>query len=404
MVALSVASSAAVATAAPAPNNGTTSEQGAVGVSAWSDADKVNARRLAAMDRIRARVENRPEVYAGISTNGPSDLTIHVVRGRQAGADADALQREARSEDIGAKVVFVERSSADLEKVMDAVRDNGVLASRLASRGIDVASNRVDVGVTELTAEVEAEVRAKFGDAVVVHQEARPKLVYGRFNDSSPFFGGIRYGNTQKSCTHGFSVTNLHGTRYSLTAGHCGTLGMSFAATTYSGGTNDAGVGYAHFGTMQFRRLGGGGLDAALIGGTGYDGRMWAHSNLTDNSSYSLPVHSAANSCQGCGVFVNGSYSGLRAALLTGPGNRCITSYDPSNGSYYENCGQQVITPTSGGSLCQGGDSGGPVFAHNGQGGVIAVGIIASGYENGNCVYTEVPRALSVWSSTITTG
>lgn len=401
LVAISLVSGSASAVAAPAPDKGVAPARSAVAANAWSDADKEDARRLSALDRIRAKVESRPDVYAGISTNGSADVTIHVVKGREPNADTGALKHEADLEKIAAKVVPVERSTADLKKVADAIPDIEVLATTLASYGIDPASNRVTIGVTELTAEVESAVRAEFGDAVSLHVEQRIEAVSGRFNDSSPFYGGIRYGNVNGACTYGFSVTNAHGTRYALTAGHCGQVGTTYAAMTSSGGTRDRGVGYANFGTMQFQRFGGGGLDGGLIGGVDYGGRMWAHSNLVDNGDYSLPVRGASYSCQGCRVIFNGSFSGLQTGFLNGPGERCF-SYRNFDGAI--NCGQQLVTPTAGGSLCQPGDSGGPVFAHDGQGGVIAVGIIAADAGNGNCTYTPVQTLLNVWTSTITLG
>lgn len=387
-----------IATAAPTPDHNVGPARSAV---AWSDSDKEDARRLSALDRIRARVESRPDIYAGITTNGPADVTIHVVKGREASADTGALRHEASLEKIAAKVEPVERSTTELKSVMNAIPENKVLAATLSSYGIDPATNRVDVGVTELTGEVASAVRAEFGDAVSLHVEERPQRTSGRFNDSSPFYGGIRFGNQViGACSYGFSVTNAFGARYALTAGHCGPVGMTYAAMTSSGGAQGVGEGYAHFGTMQFRRLSEGDVDAGLVSDVDYGGRMWAHSNLYDNSGYSLPVHSSANSCQGCTIMVNGSFTGLKAALLTGPGNRC-NRFDDGITS----CGLQLITPTSGGSVCQGGDSGGPVFAYDGQGGVIAVGIITgSGTSAGTCYYTQVPTILNVWTSTITTG
>jgi hypothetical protein len=400
LVVLSLFSGTGVATAAPAPDNNAAPARSAVDANAWSDADKADARRLATLDRIRARVESRPDLYAGITTNGPADVTIHVVKGREASADTGALRHEASLEKISAKVAPVERSTAELKKIMNAIPDNKVLTATLSSYGIDPATNRVDVGVTELTAEVESAVRAEFGDAVSLRVEERPTAVSGRFNDSSPFYGGMRYGNAGIACTYGFSVTNASGVRYALTAGHCGTVGTTYAATTSSGGGTGAGEGYTHFGTMQFRRFGGGGLDGGLIGGLDYGGQMWAHSNLYDNSGYSLPVHGVSYSCQGCRVIFNGSFSGLQTGFLNGPGERCYTYRDSGE----TNCGQQVVTPTSGTPVCQHGDSGGPVFANDGQGGVIAVGIISAVFDSGSCTYTPVQTFLNTWTSTITTG
>ncbi|MGW4109734.1 hypothetical protein ACWEFJ_02535 [Actinosynnema sp. NPDC004786] len=401
LVAISLVSGTASAVAAPAPDKGVAPVRDVIDANAWSEADKEDARRLAALDRIRARVDSRPDVFAGISTNGPADVTIHVVKGREANADTGALRHEASLEKIAAKVVPAERSTADLKKVADAIPGTEALASTLASYGIDPATNRVTVGVTELTAEVESAVRTEFGDAVSLHVEKRLKGMSGRFNDSSPFYGGIRYGNVDGACTYGFSVTNAHGTRYALTAGHCGQVGTTYAAMTSSGGTRNRGVGYTNFGTMQFRRFGGGGLDGGLIGGVDYGGRMWAHGNLLDDGDYSLAVRGTSYSCQGCRVIFNGSFSGLQTGFLNGPGERCY-SYENFNGEI--NCGQQMVTPTASGSLCQPGDSGGPVFAHDGQGGVIAVGIIAGGDAYGNCTYTPVQTLLNAWTSQITVG
>lgn len=390
-----------MAAAAPTPDRGTAPARSAVDANAWSDEDKENARQLAALDRVRARVESRPDVYAGITTNGPADVTIHVAKGRQPSADTDALRHEASLEKIAAKVVLAERSTADLKKVMTAIPDNDVLRTKLSSYGIDPANNRVDVGVTELTAEVESAARAQFGDAVALRVEKPFDAVSGRFNDSSPFYAGIRYGNQRmNACSYGFSVTNAQGARYALTAGHCGSVGETYAAMTSSGGSDGIGEGYTNFGTMQFQRFGGGGVDAGLIGGLDYDGRMWAHGNLYDNSSYSLPVRSVSYSCQGCRVILNGSFSGLQTGFLNGPGERCI-SYRNFGGQI--SCGQQFVSPTSGATLCQGGDSGGPVFAYDGQGGVIAVGIIAAG-DGTSCTYTPVQTLLNIWTSRITTG
>lgn len=398
LVVLSLVSGSGVALAAPDPDKGAAPVRSVADANAWSDEDKENARRLSALDRIRARVESRPDVYAGITTNGPADVTIHVVKGRQSGTEADALRHEAGLEKIAAKVVLADRSTADLKKVMTAIPDNDVLMARVSSYGIDPANNRVDVGVTELTAEVESAARAEFGDAVALRVEQPFTAVSGRFDDSSPFYGGIRYGNQRiGACTYGFSVTNAHGTRYALTAGHCGFVGETYAAMTYSGGSDGVGEGYTNFGTMQFQRFGGGGVDAGLIGGLDYGGQMWAHSNLYDNGGYSLPVRGVSYSCQGCRVILNGSFSGLQTGFLNGPGERCVT-YDGGL-----NCGQQFVSPTSSDTLCRPGDSGGPVFAYDGQGGVIAVGIIAA--TNGtSCTYTPVQTLLNIWTSRITTG
>ena len=49
----------------------------------------------------------------------------------------------------------------------------------------------------------------------------------GRFNDTSPFWGGAWVDNGVKLCTTGFAVRNASGTRFLVTAGHCFALDQS---------------------------------------------------------------------------------------------------------------------------------------------------------------------------------
>jgi secreted trypsin-like serine protease len=115
------------------------------------------------------------------------------------------------------------------------------------------------------------------------------------------------------------------------------------------------------------------------------------------DSTY-IAVHQAANSCSGCQVYLNGSVTGQVLQTLVGL---------PYCAARVEGwvCGQQRTTPGVGPpfpSHCQDGDSGGPVFAFDGRGGVTAVGIHSLG-SSAYCTYIQVPPILSRWSATITT-
>ena len=169
------------------------------------------------------------------------------------------------------QVEYLTADRATLQGGRRRVRDAHADRGRGQELGRSAVAEPARCGIQEKQAGAGGQVVAHVvpeGDrrAVALRVEKPFKAMSGRFNDSSPFYGGMRYGNARmRACTYGFSVTNANGTRYALTAGHCGTVGETYVATRFSGGTDNAGEGYTHFGTMRFQRFGGGGLDGGLI-------------------------------------------------------------------------------------------------------------------------------------------
>lgn len=148
-------------------------------------------------------------------------------------------------------------------------------------------------------------------------------------------------------------------------------------------------------GTVYFRRFGNNNLDNELIGGGSYAGKIWVGGALGAGTSW-LPVHSSANSCNGCYVYEDGAITGQSLVQLSG-----YPYCDNIGGA--TSCDVQDAYAVSGVG-CQAGDSGNPVFAYDGTGGITAVGIHHSGDGAGYCAYTELPPILSDWVGTITTG
>jgi hypothetical protein len=145
-------------------------------------------------------------------------------------------------------------------------------------------------------------------------------------------------------------------------------------------------------GTVDFQRYGGGAMDNELIGGSTYLGIIW----IGGSNGTLASVHSAFNSCNGCYVYENGAVTGQSLVQLSG------YPYCDNLGGI-QSCNVQDTYAVSGVG-CQDGDSGNPVFAYDGGGGVTAVGIHHAGNGAGYCIYTELPPILSYWRATITTG
>lgn len=183
-----------------------------------------------------------------------------------------------------------------------------------------------------------------------------------RYYDTTPFWGGAAiYRPDGGRCSTAFAVKNSAGTRYMVTAGHCGDVGTTWrtANGTYVGQT----VSRASYPTW----------DLELIGGSSY-------------GSY---------------VYMGDS---------TGYGSKVLGAGDPVVGTYYcmsgtttnENCGKKVTSTNAtlctsngctpglasyaGGSLTQPGDSGGPLVL-KASNGVYARGVHKG--INGSTMYGE---------------
>jgi hypothetical protein len=372
-----------------------------------SNADAQQHDQLVALERLHQIVDNDPARFAGISTNGSGEATVHLLDAPAAAQpDLREIRQATSAAGIKLTVVTERRSLDDLTRIQRAVLSDRQLAAvesaHVIGARIDPATNSVVVRATGDTAALVSIAGHTYGDAVRVQASQELFTAYGRFNDTSPLYGGDRIGNTDAYCTYGFSLTNLNGVHYGITAGHCWDLGAWVDVTRSSGGTNNWGAGYDSFGTVQVRSFGNGLLDDELVGGRDYGGRIWISNNLLDNNNTSAPVHDARASCGGCNVYFNGSFTGRSLAHVVAY-EGCANVND--HGVLVNDCGMWSATSANGQRICQSGDSGGPVFAFDGRGGVTAVGIITACSPNGlTGFYTDIPQILSNWGSTITTG
>ncbi len=209
---------------------------------------------------------------------------------------------------------------------------------------VDRAMNNVHVGVTHVTAKLLQDFRV-FGDAAQLYVEARPSPV-SRSNDYPPPWWGGDILNSG-ACTGGFGVImRSNGHQGMLTAGHC----FSQGATVYQNGVS--------MGTVTWRVYGGGSYDAEFIDTPGGVGP-----HIYYTSSGGLPVLATWPDGNQSDMCTDGAVNGENCNAYISDVNICVNYVD---GTHL--CHLDSATSHNGSWIVQKGDSGGPVYIHNGSG------------------------------------
>jgi hypothetical protein len=353
---------------------------------------RVEAAQTAALGRLQDALGQNATTYAGMTTRGPASAVIHLAGSASAVDPAVAgLKAAAEAQNIKVTIDHRAHSLAELQKVQDAIPSSApfaALGGALVKWGIEPESNSVQVGVTSVTPDLVAQARAAFGDAVTVVQTDPVTSDLNRFNDIAPYYGGDRIDGPSFFCSSAFTVTDFNDNDLMLTAGHC-----------FSQGDNVY-VGTQKIGYVETRSYGDRQLDVEFLWNgsstSNMAGAIYLGGVSASGNNPVLGVHGAANSCSGCRVYFDGSVTGQSLGYLT-DGPRCIR-FDG-----VVSCGLQEVVPLNG-PLSTGGDSGGPVFAYDGNGGVTAVGIIKGHNSSGHAFYTRVPDILDHFGVSIKRG
>lgn len=257
----------------------------------------------------------------------------------------------------------VQRSLAELDAVRQRVSTDPewqAVAGKLISKWyVDVRTNQVAVGVTELTPEVTRTATRLFGDAVRLHVAPRPTLD-SRPIDAAPWRAGIRLNFPAGGCSSGYVIrtTTTPVERRLVSAGHCGPLS---AVVTNNG---------VQVGTVVTRALTNGGRDFVFIGGSTYRAFMYTGG---PNSNTGFPVKGTRLSAVGLGICTNGATSGENCAVEVIAIDVCVTF---SSGQ--RTCLLDEAESTDGSDPSAGGDSGGPVIAYDSAGLKVVGSIVGS--------------------------
>ena len=270
--------------------------------------------------------------FAGVSVDQAHGLAVfHVKQGtdvaaftaglkaRMGGALAVAAKgaSAATEADDPARLTAVVQSERYSLADLDGMRQQAVgsewtpgLAKRLSIDYVDPATNHVVIGLTSVTGADRAQARKAFGSGVELIQRNRA-VQTTRIAESPSYWDGIRINrnNNQNHCTAGFDVLK-GGSRYFLTAGHCGPSGSYW----YNNGN--------YIGWESYISYSADGYDSALIGGGDYGAWMW---DGCPTCVTAQPIKGVSYPNIGNYVCLNGSYTGSYCTTYLQLQNICVT-------------------------------------------------------------------------------
>ncbi|MGL5857954.1 MAG: S1 family peptidase [Angustibacter sp.] len=164
----------------------------------------------------------------------------------------------------------------------------------------------------------------------------------GRYNDTTPFWGGAAVYNGGVRCSSGFTVQNSSGARSMVTAGHCGNVGSVWRT----------GAGL-YFGTMT-SKASFPTWDLALLSGSSYGTYIY----MGGRTGFGTPTGAAGNPVVGFSYCASGSTTY----------ENCGKVATSLNGSFCDAAGcTPGLATFTGGSAVGPGDSGGPVVFKSGS-------------------------------------
>lgn len=291
-------------------------------------------------------------------------------------AAADAAGRDVPVEVKAAKHSKTELDAAEKRIQEELTRRPGLdFSMEIPADGSGVVLN------TEGTVEDAKRKVPYVGLPVRVQQKKNPKPAFSRLADTAPFWGGARITRpaTGALCTSGFGVSNSYGSKFILTAGHCGPVGSA-----WSNGNQSLNIGNAYSRHTAYDVM----LIPANAGGRIYDGGV-------GTNEFSKDVVGAANVHMGEWLCASGSVSGAVCGFEI---NSFSVSYCSGMTGVWVCYSDLVSAPQKNGMVgVRSGDSGGPVFNLSGPN-VIAKGIIQGAGNGGRTlVFQDWGTIVAVW-------
>ncbi len=174
-------------------------------------------------DPVQQYVESLPDVFGGLYwSHSPFELVITATRKATPAQIQGALALAPAGAPV--RIAVVEYSTSSLSKARAGIRQGRDQQKwDLSYFGFDVKANSVVVGRMPGTVD-DAAVRAAAGDVAVEFEDAAPRTMTACTpTNCSPVRGGIYITSSGTGkCTMSMSARTTVGTRYLVTAGHCG--------------------------------------------------------------------------------------------------------------------------------------------------------------------------------------
>ncbi|HVX43910.1 MAG TPA: hypothetical protein VHC49_08480 [Mycobacteriales bacterium] len=339
-----------------------------------------------------------PDSYAGLSSTADGRLVLYTTDAASSASLRSQVSGMAASASVSIEMVQRPFSIAALNDLTDQIRQDWSelqkLGADLAVWGRDTESDKVIIHLQHYTPDLEKLLVYRYGAerVAVDHQDASTMTdVLSRTSDSAPWSGGDGVWHDDQApsvnCSSGFGYKGkASGDAYMLSAGHC------LGSTVYTNAT-------AHYTMGPVTNIINGGSDGSRVDAEtirttgGGDGRV-----IGKNTTYGIK-----------GAFnpgTNYQYVTVSGAMTGEVNNARVYAQDQCVGTQphiHPACHQSFIYK-DGTTLCQPGDSGGPVFQRLPTGGAKAVGIIKATDGIGGCWYSQILDVLGAVNGQIITG
>ena len=291
-----------------------------------------------------------------------------------------AAVEEARR-DVPVEVKPAKHSKLELEAAQKRIRDE---LAQGAGPGFSMEIPADGSGIVLNTEGDVEDAKRKIpnvGASVTVKHKKNPKQT-SRLADTPAWYGGARIRNWQlgAGCTSGFGVRDYYGSRFILTAGHCGGAGNDWYNGDWSRYIGKPYGWHTAYDIMLIQTSAGG----------------WIYDGGVGTNEFTKDVVGAGQVFMGEWLCTSGSVSGAVCGYLV---NNFTFSYCGYAATGAWNCFYDLSTaPQKDGMVgVRSGDSGGPVFNLSGPN-VIAKGVI-SGQANGGrtLIFQDWGTIVAVW-------
>jgi hypothetical protein len=415
---------------------------GAATAAPGSSQTGISSIRQSSVSALQSYLDRKPGEFGALYLDNRSHTVyVNVVSGGQPAAIQDLGRQVAADSAVGrgaqlrVAVRQVRYSQSQLSATMAAVTDRqpwvSIARPVLATWGIDPRSDKVIIGLTQITPLVAAAAHTTFGDEVSLVRQQRPQLAIGltalppgyrtvklslphkgtvrgatpsvapspsRLLDALPYYGGDRIyrlislsGQTYvEECTVAFTWS----TPGMTSAGHCGPTGTVWTQG-YLDTSNNTLYKTGSMGTVQDTQYGTNRPDDALITKS-----SWAPYVYTALQNW-LPVGGPDAPYVGDTVCTDGSFTGQNCTAVVSQRTICTNVKNPITGTFVYICDLDVATSSNSTTLVQPGDSGGPVYV-NLSGTLYANGLICAGNSARTTVwFTDIANVISTLGGTV---
>lgn len=366
-------------------------------------------------------VEQYPTTFAGATLEPTGVTDVYAVAASDAGLVSAVKALDTQGYPV--KVIAVNRSYSQLmaisDKLLRAYSHLQAEGINLTQFGPDPSSGTVAVTLREPTAsgmsalasaqgapvassnyrnEASALLQREAGTGITLQSQyaAGSWVAAARDSDTPAYYDGdqIYHVGAGVTCTSGFNMVGSAGNDYMITAGHCGSGTWKTHAATVGNTTHN-----------YLTATSGNDFQTTYLGPSGGLGVTWT------NGANLAPVSGALFPAVGTAITFNGSVTGEVRGNTVFSTNFTECDIWNSIGRYFYCATNQVLAenPNESAIVCQGGDSGGPVYQHTTGSDVKAVGDITAYYSpsgqayGSECIATQIDHVAYITNTALVT-